>query len=51
MSKKKNDKKKLSIEDFKATASVNNTKEALSKIVGGVLATCHTVVADANANA
>ncbi|MGB8192022.1 MAG: hypothetical protein WCF67_08890 [Chitinophagaceae bacterium] len=47
MSKQKNDKKKLSIEDFKASANVSNTKEALSKIVGGVLSTCHTVNASA----
>ena len=40
MSKNKNDKKKLSIDDFKASAS--KTKEALSKIVGGVLDNCHT---------
>jgi hypothetical protein len=41
MATKKNGRKKLSIEDFKASAS--KKQEALSKIVGGILATCHTV--------
>jgi hypothetical protein len=38
----KADKKKLTIEDFKTSANAAKTEEALSKIVGGVLDSCHT---------
>lgn len=40
--KNKADKKKLTIEDFKTSANAAKAQEALSKIVGGVLDTCHT---------
>jgi hypothetical protein len=38
----KSDKKKLTIEDFKTSVNAAKTQEALSKIVGGVLDSCHT---------
>jgi hypothetical protein len=44
MANKKNGKKKLTIEDFKAAAT--KKQEALTKIVGGILATCHSVATD-----
>lgn len=39
----KADKKKLTIEDFKTSANATKAQEALSKIVGGVLDSCHTL--------
>jgi hypothetical protein len=35
-------KKKLTIEDLKAAAQSVKTEEALAKIVGGTLSSCHT---------
>lgn len=36
-----NEKKRLSLDAFKAKASVDQTQKSLSKVTGGILGNCH----------
>ncbi|ACU58766.1 hypothetical protein SAMN05428949_4048 [Chitinophaga sp. YR627] len=48
-SKANETKKKLTIEELKAAAQSVKAEDALAKIVGGTLASCHTTLETASA--